>query len=110
MKTPIKPSTARLLALLPVRFIIRVDVVQSKDGDCKPCGASVLDGDGKATTLDVQYPGFMTNLERLRQAGIVIHVADAGRPNPAKPGFGFIERHFIVCAPTPAPKNDSPAS
>lgn len=95
MKTAMKPSTARLLSMLPRTLIMRIDVVKGA-----PAGIDLLDGQGKPTGLDADYPGFAECLGRLVSAGRVIHAADIRTGTPDK---GRIERVFMRLDPTELP-------
>ncbi len=94
---PMKPSTARLFAMLPRVFVLRIDIVGGETAGC-----DALDGNGKACGLDATYAGFGECLSRLVKSGHVIHAADVQTGTPTK---GRIERWFISVRPDPIPAN-----
>lgn len=91
-----KPSTAKLFAMLPRYFILQVDGL-----DGHAIGAHVTDGDGKSCGLDAEYPGFASNLERLVKAGLVVEAAVEVQKSKAPSGhvLARIKRHYISLRP-----------
>lgn len=87
-----KPSTARLFSMLPRVLVMRFDVV-----DGKQVGLDLLDGAGKPTGLDADYPGFAECLARLVKAGLVI---DAGHSATGTQSKGRVTRLFISLRPS----------
>ncbi len=105
MNATMKPSTARLFAMLPRVLVIRIDIVKGQVG-----GADALDGNGKPCGLDANYPGFAECLSRLITSGHVVHAADIQTGTPTK---GRLERWFISMKPSDSPNasmkpSDSP--
>lgn len=94
---PMKPSTARLFAMLPRVFVVRLDIVGGTIA-----GADALDVDGKPCGLDAGYPGFVECLGRLVASGHVIHAADVQTGTPTK---GRLERFFVSMRPDPQTQN-----
>jgi hypothetical protein len=86
-----KPSTRRLLGMLPRTLVMRLDVVAGE-----VIGVDLVDGQGKATGLDPNYPGFGECLARLVTAGHVLHIADLQSGTPSK---GRLERVFFTIRP-----------
>ena len=90
MNKNLKPSTARLFAMLPSTLVIRCHVAHGK-----PARVEVLDGQGGPTELDANYPGFQANLALLVTRGLVVHMGGAlsGKPGSGK---GYVDQVFAV--------------